>query len=234
VVYTQTEGAVTSTTSQDDADASGLSKFNTDGQANANANGTCIILPPASPTGLTFTSATATSLNFSWTAVTGATGYKIYKNGADTGITSSTNTGSLSGLTASTAYNIQVLAVNTAGSGVLSNVVSMTTASAPVSNSCSLNFARLSGSCVLYKNSSSYLTRSTSGTSNGTMASGDTFYVVVNASTTYYKSITITSSVRGVLYDYAPSKAGSSVTSPTFTKTGSEVITINCSTDTML
>ncbi|CAD0002154.1 DUF5977 domain-containing protein [Flavobacterium salmonis] len=234
VTYNQAEGAVTSTISQADADALGLSKFNTDGQANANTNGICTTPLPAAPTGLTFTSATATSLNFSWTAVAGATSYKIYKNGSDTGITFSTNTGSLSGLTASTAYSIQVKAVNAAGDSPLSTAVSMTTASAPISNSCSLNFNRLAGTCTLFKNGSSYLTRSTSGTSSGTLAAGDTFYVTVNATTTYYKSITITSSVRGTLYDYGPSTTGSSVTSPTFTKTGSEVITINCSTDNML
>nr|WP_315248589.1 DUF5977 domain-containing protein [uncultured Flavobacterium sp.] len=234
VTYNQAEGAVTSTVSQADADALGLSKFNTDGQANANTNGTCTTPLPAAPTGLTFTSATATSLNFSWTAVAGATSYKIYKNGSDTGITSSTNTGSLSGLTASTAYSIQVKAVNAAGDSPLSTAVSMTTASAPISNSCSLNFNRLAGSCTLLKNGSSYLTRSTSGTSSGTFAAGDTFSVTVYATSTYYKSINITSSVRGTLYDYGPSTTGSSVTSPTFTKTGSEVITINCSTDNML
>ncbi|CAD0002155.1 DUF5977 domain-containing protein [Flavobacterium salmonis] len=233
VDYSQAAGAVTSTISQSDADAKGLTKFNTDGQANANTNGICDTIP-AKPTGLTFTSATATSLNFSWSAVVGATSYKIYKNGAATGITSATNTCSLSGLTASTAYSIQVMAVNASGNSVLSTAVSMSTIAAPVSNSCSLNFSRVSGTSTLYKNGSGYLTRSISGTSSGTLTTGDTFYVVVSATTTYYKGITITSSVRGILYNYAMSKTGSAVTSPTFTKTGSEVITIDCITDTML
>ncbi|MFB3386610.1 DUF5977 domain-containing protein [Flavobacterium sp. LAR06] len=46
VTYSQGAGAVTSTISQADADAKGLTKFNLDGQAYANANGTC--------TGVTF------------------------------------------------------------------------------------------------------------------------------------------------------------------------------------
>ncbi|WP_163410244.1 DUF5977 domain-containing protein [Flavobacterium ajazii] len=231
VTYNQAEGVETSIVSQADADSKGLTRFNTDGQAYANTNGTCSIPPPAAPTGLTFTSATASSLNFSWTAVSGATSYKIYKNGTDTGTTSATNTGSLSGLTASTTYSIQVMAVNASGNSTLSSAVSMTTASAPVSNTCTLNFERESGTSYMYKNGSSYLTRSTSGTSSGTLATGDTFYVMVSASSTYYKGIVISSSVRGVLYNTLI-RTGSSVTSPTFTKTGSEVITINCTTAT--
>ncbi|MFD2938499.1 DUF5977 domain-containing protein [Flavobacterium notoginsengisoli] len=43
VNYTQGAGAVTSTVSQADADALGLAKFNTDGQAYANANGGCSV-----------------------------------------------------------------------------------------------------------------------------------------------------------------------------------------------
>ncbi|CAD0001356.1 DUF5977 domain-containing protein [Flavobacterium salmonis] len=232
VVYSQNVGAVTSTVSQADADAKGLARFEADGQANANTNGTCTTPLPAAPTGLTFTIATATSLNFSWTPVLGATSYKIYKNGSDTGITSSTNTGSLSGLTPSTAYSIQVLAVNASGNSALSTAVSMTTAATPVSNSCTLNFERESGTSYMYKNGSRYLTRSTSGTSSGTLAAGDTFYVTVSASSTYYKGIVISSSVRGSLYNTLI-RTGSSVTSPTFTKTGSEVITIDCITTTM-
>lgn len=82
---------------------------------------------PGIPTGLTLTNATATSINFSWTAVAGATSYRIYKNGSDTGVTTTTNSGSLSGLAVSTAYGIQVLAVNGSGSGALCPAVSMST-----------------------------------------------------------------------------------------------------------
>ncbi|WP_281228764.1 beta strand repeat-containing protein [Flavobacterium aquiphilum] len=83
---------------------------------------------PGAPAGLTFSSATATSINFSWTAITGATGYKIYKDGVYvSSVTAPTTTGSLSGLTASTAYNIQVLASNVSGDGVLCSSVSMST-----------------------------------------------------------------------------------------------------------
>lgn len=234
VPFSQAAGAVTSTSSQTDADTRGLAKFNTEGMANANATGICILPLPASPIGLTLTNAAATSLNFSWTAVAGATSYKIYKNGSDTGVISSTTTGSLSGLTTSTTYSIQVVAVNASGNSDLSMAVSMTTASSAITNSCTLNFNRVSGSYSMYKNGSKYLTASTSGISSGTLTTGDTFYVVLTASATYYKTITITSSVRGILYDYGPSKGNGAVTSLTFTKVGSEVIAINCTTSDML
>ncbi|MDX6183945.1 DUF5977 domain-containing protein [Flavobacterium sp. Fl-77] len=41
ITFAQAEGAVTSTISQSDADSKGLDKFNSDGQANANAQGGC-------------------------------------------------------------------------------------------------------------------------------------------------------------------------------------------------
>ncbi len=82
----------------------------------------------AAPTGLSFTSATATSVNFSWSAVTGAVNYKIYSNGIYvTTVAAPTTTGSLTGLTSSTAYGVQVLASNASGDGAFSNSVSMST-----------------------------------------------------------------------------------------------------------
>ncbi|WP_066305620.1 DUF5977 domain-containing protein, partial [Flavobacterium sp. TAB 87] len=41
IIFTQVVGAVTSSISQEEADSEGLTKFNTDGQSNANVNGTC-------------------------------------------------------------------------------------------------------------------------------------------------------------------------------------------------
>ena len=83
----------------------------------------------APPTGLSLSSATSSSLDFTWIAVTGATGYKIYKNGVYVNSTTIPS-GSLSGLTASMAYGVQVLAYNGAGDGALCSTVSMTTSTA--------------------------------------------------------------------------------------------------------
>ncbi|MDJ0383816.1 glycoside hydrolase family 18 protein [Streptomyces sp. G-G2] len=69
---------------------------------------------PAAPTGLSASGATASSLTLSWSAVAGATGYTLYRDGAAplaVGGTSATVTG----LAASTAYSFQVAASNAAG-----------------------------------------------------------------------------------------------------------------------
>ncbi|EJL59147.1 DUF5977 domain-containing protein, partial [Flavobacterium sp. CF136] len=124
-VYSVPAGTYSSTVSQADADTQAANEITGNGQNFANANGTCIAVPPM-PTGLTLTSATATSVNFSWSAVTGADNYKIYKNGIYVSTITAT-TGSLSGLTASTTYNVQVLASNVAGDSVLCTAVSMST-----------------------------------------------------------------------------------------------------------
>ncbi len=81
---------------------------------------------PSVPAGLTQSNVTPSTLNFYWTAVTGATGYKIYKNGIYVSSTTAVS-GSLSGLASSTSYGVQVLAYNVAGDSALSSTVSMTT-----------------------------------------------------------------------------------------------------------
>lgn len=85
----------------------------------------------SAPTGLALTNSTSSSISFSWNAITGATGYKIYKNGVYVSSITSTS-GSISGLSSSTTYSIQVLAYNGAGDGSLCSSVSMAT-SAPLS-----------------------------------------------------------------------------------------------------
>ncbi|WP_348799723.1 fibronectin type III domain-containing protein [Flavobacterium adhaerens] len=130
-VYSVPAGIYSSTVSQADADAKAVNEINTNGQTFANANGSCLTVP-AVPTGLALTSATTTTLNFSWTAVTGATSYKIYRGGTHIStVTAPTTTGTLTGLTASTAYNVQVLATNASVDGPLCTSVSMSTLSLP-------------------------------------------------------------------------------------------------------
>ncbi|MFJ8886966.1 chitinase [Streptomyces sp. NPDC102402] len=82
---------------------------------------------PAAPTGLKAGTATASSVPLSWTASTGATGYRVYRSGTkvlDTTGTSATVTG----LAASSAHTFQVSAVNAAGESPRSAAVSATTA----------------------------------------------------------------------------------------------------------
>ncbi|MFJ4716119.1 chitinase [Streptomyces sp. NPDC088785] len=82
---------------------------------------------PAAPTGLTTGSVTATSLALSWPAVSGATSYAVYVNGAKSRTVTGTST-TLTGLTPATAYSLQVSALNDAGESSKSTAVTATTA----------------------------------------------------------------------------------------------------------
>ncbi|WUC49082.1 glycoside hydrolase family 18 protein [Streptomyces sp. NBC_00554] len=82
--------------------------------------------PPAAPTGLTAGAVTSSSVALSWSPVTGATGYAVYRNGVKVQTATGTST-TVSGLTASTAYSFQVAAVNDAGESPKSATVTATT-----------------------------------------------------------------------------------------------------------
>ncbi|MFG3013434.1 chitinase [Streptomyces cinerochromogenes] len=83
---------------------------------------------PAAPTGLSVTGTTSSSVSLSWSPVSGATGYTIYRNG--TKITAVTGTSAtVTGLSASTSYTFQVTATNAAGESAKSATVSATTTS---------------------------------------------------------------------------------------------------------
>ncbi|MFJ9622224.1 chitinase [Streptomyces sp. NPDC101181] len=82
---------------------------------------------PATPAGLTAGATTTTSVALSWNAVSGATGYKVYRNG--TQATTATGTSAtVSGLTADTAYQFSVSATNAAGESAKSAAITARTA----------------------------------------------------------------------------------------------------------
>lgn len=84
--------------------------------------------PPAAPTGLTASGATASSLNLSWSASSGATSYTLHRDGAaPVSVTGTSAT--VTGLAASTTYTFQVSAVNAAGESARSAPVSASTTS---------------------------------------------------------------------------------------------------------
>lgn len=132
VIYTVPSGAYFSTISQIDADTKAQYDVDSNGQTYANENGACDVLP-SSPTGLVSNGSSTTSIYFSWNAVTGADGYKIYKDGVYVKSTTATS-GFLSGLAPSTSYSVQVLAYNAAGNSALCPSVSMTTSAATYTN----------------------------------------------------------------------------------------------------
>ncbi|MFI6400985.1 chitinase [Streptomyces sp. NPDC050548] len=81
---------------------------------------------PATPTGLSVSSTTSSSVSLAWSAVSGATGYNVYQNG--TKITAVTGTSAtVTGLAASTSYSFQVTATNSAGESGKSTAVTGTT-----------------------------------------------------------------------------------------------------------
>nr|WP_329946565.1 glycoside hydrolase family 18 protein [Streptomyces sp. BE147] len=82
---------------------------------------------PGAPAGLAAGTTTTSSVALSWNAVSGATGYTVYKDGARaTAVTGTSAT--VSGLAADTAYQFSVSATNEAGESVKSAAVSARTA----------------------------------------------------------------------------------------------------------
>ncbi|WP_436843114.1 chitinase [Streptomyces collinus] len=82
--------------------------------------------PPAPPTGLKAGTVTSSSVALSWSAVTGATGYAVYRDGVKAQTVTGTSA-TVSGLAASTAYSFQVTATNDAGESAKSAAVTATT-----------------------------------------------------------------------------------------------------------
>ncbi|WP_046731829.1 chitinase [Streptomyces humi] len=82
--------------------------------------------PPAAPTGLKAGTITSSSVALSWTAVTGATGYALYRDGTKVQTVTGTSA-TVTGLSAATAYSFQVTAVNAAGESAKSAAVTATT-----------------------------------------------------------------------------------------------------------
>lgn len=90
--------------------------------------------PPSTlpaPTGLTVTGTTDSSASLSWSAVSGAAGYNVYRNG--TKVAASTSTGVTdTGLSPGTTYSYAVAAVDSSGvEGARSGTVSATTTGTP-------------------------------------------------------------------------------------------------------
>ncbi|MFE0315587.1 chitinase [Streptomyces albogriseolus] len=81
---------------------------------------------PATPAGLTVSGTTDSSVTLAWNAVSGATGYTVYRDG--TRVTAVTGTSAtVTGLAASTSYSFQVAAANAAGESAKSAAVTVRT-----------------------------------------------------------------------------------------------------------
>ncbi len=81
---------------------------------------------PATPAGLTVSGTTSSSVSLSWNAVSGATGYTVYRDGTRVTAVSGTSA-TVTGLAASTSYGFQVTAANAAGESPKSTAVTART-----------------------------------------------------------------------------------------------------------
>ncbi|MFF7839875.1 chitinase [Streptomyces ossamyceticus] len=85
---------------------------------------------PSAPTGLAVSGVTSSSVSLAWNAVSGATGYHVYRSGTKVQAVSGTSA-TVTGLAASTSYTFQVTAVNAAGESPRSAMVTGTTTATP-------------------------------------------------------------------------------------------------------
>ncbi|MFE7624353.1 chitinase [Streptomyces sp. NPDC057509] len=88
---------------------------------------------PGAPAGLAVGSTTSSSIALSWNAVSGATGYTVYKDGVKA-TTSTGTSATVTGLSSDTAYQFAVSATNAAGESVKSATVSGRTATSGTGN----------------------------------------------------------------------------------------------------
>ncbi|WP_332836329.1 MULTISPECIES: glycoside hydrolase family 18 protein [unclassified Streptomyces] len=82
---------------------------------------------PGAPAGLAAGATTTSSVALSWNAVSGATGYKVYRDGVQA-TTSTGTSATITGLAADTAYQFSVSATNAAGESVKSAAITARTA----------------------------------------------------------------------------------------------------------
>ncbi|MEU6841514.1 glycoside hydrolase family 18 protein [Streptomyces sp. NPDC046716] len=82
---------------------------------------------PGTPAGLAAGATTSSSVDLSWTPVSGATGYNVYRGGTKVASTTGASA-TVTGLSADTAYSFQVSATNAAGESAKSTAVSARTA----------------------------------------------------------------------------------------------------------
>ncbi len=108
-----------------------VTAYNEAGESNKSASvyattDEAALTPPNTPTGVAADALSSSSVQITWTAVTGASGYIIYRNSSAIDTVAGTSF-TEDGLTSNTAYSYQVSAYNSAGESAKSTTVSATT-----------------------------------------------------------------------------------------------------------
>lgn len=206
---------------------------------------------PGIPTGVTATQLSSTSVSISWNVVSGATSYKVYYGTAGTTnpvltwtTTSLSYTDTRSYLSTGQTYYYKVSAVNSAGEGSASSVVSVTlsssggtslpsaptnvTATALSSSNISVSWSSVTGATsykVYYKNYSSAGSSDTSGLSLYNTTSSTSITVTGLLSSTFYvfyvkASNSVGDSAYNSVFAYAQTNSSGSGTSVPSAPTG--------------
>ena len=106
----------------------------------AHGSGTTLAPIPPTPSGLTVSGATVSSLYISWNASSGATGYYLHRDGSPvSGYNNAATHHTDSGLDPSTSYTYEVKAYNSSGESVMSAGMGGTTSSAILSPPATVN-----------------------------------------------------------------------------------------------
>jgi fibronectin type 3 domain-containing protein len=116
------------------AGESGYSSYSSAASATTQSGSSGGGTAPSTPTGVSATAASSSSITVSWSSVSGATGYYVYRSSSSSGtytqVGSPTSTSyTNSGLSANTTYYYKVAAYNSNGTGSQSSYVSATTQS---------------------------------------------------------------------------------------------------------
>lgn len=182
------------------------SKCTVSSSSSSSSTTTTTAAATAKVTGLTLSSRTTTSLNFTWTKVSGATKYYVYVTNNTKGTTFNktvtTNSATLSGLTAANEYSVKVRAYTAKGGWgaysavntkhALPTTVSGLKASARASTSITLSWTKMPGAdgYYVYRYSGGKYTKVKTITSGSTtkatltgLTSGTTYYYYVSAYT---------------------------------------------------
>jgi len=200
---------------------------------------------PATPGTPAVTAKTNTTINTSWSAVSGATGYKLYyglsNNPTSPGSTQSGTTKSFSGLQPATTYYFRIKATNSAGDSAYSGILVVDTTTAQAGQPSTPTSITPVSQTVSWTNPSGTITAflyggtSASPTTLLTSGAGLATYnhsALTPGTTYYYRTRTQTTNHNNLFSSYSSDRSGATATVdvPTsfgYTATSTSTVTFN-------